>query len=294
MANPEHERRLRDAVASKNPSADLSGLDLSGVRIPSARLVGVNLSAANLQKADFSGAYLRGCNLSHTQLGKARLAYSDLRNADLTGADFTDADLMGAILTGANLSGAKFVRAKLVKVHIDEADLTGADLDRADLRGARGLTQLQLSAATHDQQAILDEHVLAAMRRTGDVDIARHGRPQPKREQPVAVDLLFAGAKPQFGDLFRMTGDTHPQFAPTGEYGFDNLANLNIEQVDDSFAICVEGDPILWISPLVNGNVVEHHPGPFDGLRVELAELKYKKRWERCVARLREELSLVE
>jgi hypothetical protein len=294
VANPEHEQRLREAIAGRNPSADLSGLDLSGVRIPSARLEGINLSGTNLQKADLSGAYLRGCNLTHAQLGKARLVSSDLREADLTGADLTAADLTGAILTGAKLSGAKLVRAKLVKARVNAADLAGADLDRVDLRGAQGLTESQLSAASHNQQAILDERMLAEMRRTGDVATARHGLPKPKQPKPFAIDLRFADCAPQFGDVFQLCGGTHPQFAPTGQYGFENLADLHIEQFEDYFAICIDGDPIIWIYPLVKGEAVQHHPGPFDGLRIELAEQKYKKRWERCVARFHEELPIAE
>lgn len=293
MANPDHEREFREAAKCKNSSADLSGYDLSGTRFPSPRLEGVNLSGADLRGADLPGGYFRACNLSSARISKAQLSCCDLRDADLTGADLTGTHLTGATLNGAKLAHAKLVRANLVKARLNAADLTGTDLDRADLRGAQGLTESQLSVAANSHKAILDERMLAAMQWTGDVTVARHGRPSRKRAERTRVDLTFATAKPTFGDVFLLCGDKHPQFPPTGSYGFDELTDLGIEQMDDYFAICVDGDPVVWIYPLVAGHVVQHHPGPFDGLRFELAERNYMKRWSHCVARFRESLQIL-
>ena len=103
---------------------------------------------------------------------------------------------------------------------------------------------------------------------------------------------MFDSEKPSFGDVFLLCGDQHPRFPPTGRFGFDELADLGVEQVDDYFAICADGDPIIWIFPLVKGQVVQHHHGPFDGVRLELGDNSHKKLWTRCVARFKETLRI--
>lgn len=285
MANPDHERRLRDAVQAKEPAADLSGCDLSGMRFPSIRLDGAVLRGADLRRADLSGGYFRGCDLREANCAKTRITTSDFREANLAGADLTAADWTGAVLTGANLARANLSRAKLVKVRLEGADLTGANLSGTDLRGAQGLTAEQLAAARNGDKAILDERMLASLGRTGDATIARHGKPARKRAAPPQVDLLFTDVKPSFGDVFLLCGFGHPDFPPTGDHGFAELADLGIEQVDDGFALCVDGEPAVWLFPLVRGQVVEHHPGPFDGLRLQAADRSHHKLLIRCVAR---------
>lgn len=285
MANPEHERRLRDAVQAKNPAADLSGCDLSGIRFPSIRIAGAILRGADLRRADLSGGHFRGCDLRESHCSKTRITTSDFREANLAGADLTAADWTGAILTGANLTDANLSRTKLVKARLDGVDLTGANLNGTDLRGVQGLTAEQFASARNGDKAILDERMLTSLGKSGDQKVARHGKPAKKRATPLQVDLLFTDVKPCFGDVFLLCGFPHPKFPSTGDYRFAELADLGIEQVDDYFAICVEGDPAVWIYPLVHGQEAHHHPGPYDGLRLTADDGRHKKLWSKCVTR---------
>jgi hypothetical protein len=215
MANPEHERTLRDAVRGGKSSVDMSGFDLSGLLLSSVRLEGVNLSGADLHAADLSGGYLRGCNLRNARLNKARIVLGDFRDADLSGADLTAADLNGAIMTGVNLENANLTRANLVRTRLNGASLVSANVDRTDLRGVQGLTEEQLASAINSGKAILDERMLSALHRSGDPTIARHGRQPKRRAAPSQVDLTFDAEKPSFGDVFLLCGDQHPGFPPT-------------------------------------------------------------------------------
>jgi pentapeptide repeat protein len=285
MANSEHERRLRDAVQAKDPGADLSGCDLSGILFTSIRIAGAILRGADMRRADLSGGYFRGCDLREANCSKTRVTTSDFRDANLAGADLSAADWTGAVLTGANLAGANLSRTKLVKARLERADLTGANLNGTDLRGVQGLTAEQLDSARNGDKAILDERMLASLGRAGDPTTAHHGKPARKRAAPPQIDLMFTDVKPCFGDVFLLCGFENPGFPPSGDYGFAELADLGIEQVDDYFALCVDGDPAIWVFPLVRGQVVEHHPGPYDGLRLEAADRLHKKLFSKCVAR---------
>ena len=237
---------------------------------------------------------LHGRNLENAQLSKRHLTLGDFRDANLSGADLTAANLTGAILSGADLQNANLKRAKLVRTRLNGANLTGANLDRTDLRGAQGLTEEQLNTAVNSGKAILDERMLSTLQRQGDPTIARHGRQPKKRAVPNRIDLTFNSEKPHFGDVFLLCGDLHPRFPPTGAFGFDELTDLGIEQVDDYFAICADDEPVVWIYPLVNGQVVCHHPGPFDGIRLELVDRSRKTQWTRCIARFKETLRITE
>ena len=96
--------------------------------------------------------------------------------------------------------------------------------------------------------------------------------PEDMLYEGVHVDIVFADPRPTFGDLFRICGDIHPRFPPTGKFGFHRLVGLQFEQVDDYFGVrslSDEGDDVpVWLFPLVDGQVVDHHPGPFDGVRL--------------------------
>jgi hypothetical protein len=106
--------------------------------------------------------------------------------------------------------------------------------------------------------------------------------PEDMLYQGASVDIAFADPRPSFGDLFRVCGTTHPRFSPTGEFGFDHLAELQFEQVDDYFGVrslTDEGDDVpVWLFPLVGGEVVDHHPGPFDGVRLSYNVLRNPER----------------
>lgn len=285
MSNPEHEQRLRAAVRAGEQSADLSNCDLGKIQFSSMKLPGGNLAAANLSSTDLSGAYLSDANFQGANLTRARLVLADLRRVTLRNADLTSADLNAAVLTGAVLAGAKLNRANLVKARLDGVDLTGANLQCADFRGATGITPQQIASTLNSDTAIFDERQLAALQRTGNPQTARHGAPKKSRAKKYEIDLLFRDPKPMFGDLFTICGDEHPDFPPTGNFSFATLAALGIEQTDDYFAVHVDVDPVIWIFPLIKGQVVEHHPGPFDGLRLSLDRPSHKKHWEPCVAR---------
>lgn len=273
-------------MQAKAPVAELSGCDLSGISFSSIRIAGAILRGANLRGADLSGGYFRGCDLREANCSKTRISTSDFREANLAGADLTGADWTGAVLTGANLSDANLSRAKLVKARLEGVELTGANLNGADLRGVQGLTAEQFNSAKNGDKAILDERTLTSLGRSADQSIARHGKPTRKKAAPTQVDLLFTEVKPCFGDVFLLCGFANPNFPPSGDYGFGDLADLGIEQVDDYFAICFDGDPAVWIFPLVRGQVVDHHPGPFDGLRLAADDRLHKKLWSKCVARI--------
>jgi hypothetical protein len=291
MANPEHERIVRDAVRSGQSQVDMSGFDLSGLRFSSIRLEGANLSNVDLNSANLSGGYFRGCNLQNARLNKAHISLGDFRDADLSAANLSAADFNGATLNGANLQNAILTRANFVRTRLNGVRLANANLDGTDFRGAQGLTEEQLASAIHSDKAILDERRLAELQRTGDVTVARRGRqPKPRAAAKTHVDLMFTTDKPSYGDMFLMCGKPNPQFPPTGPFEFAELADLEIDQVDDFFAVCVDGEPVIWIYPLFQGNVVAHHPGPFDGIRIELGEQSFKQRWTRCVTRFRERL----
>lgn len=87
-----------------------------------------------------------------------------------------------------------------------------------------------------------------------------------------SIDIEFGESKPTFGDLYLICGDRHPSFPPTGKFNFDSLSDLQFEQVDDYFGVRGlddEGDDVpIWLYPLLSGKPVHHHPGPFDGLRL--------------------------
>jgi hypothetical protein len=91
--------------------------------------------------------------------------------------------------------------------------------------------------------------------------------------QAVSVDIGFGDPRPLFGDLILICGHKHPRFPPSGAYAFDSLADLQFEQIDDYFGVRSlndEGDDVpILLYPLVDGETVYDHPGPFDGVRLD-------------------------
>jgi len=92
----------------------------------------------------------------------------------------------------------------------------------------------------------------------------------------VSVDIAFGSVRPVFGDLFLICGERHPIFAPSGAFAFDSLEELQFDQVDDYFAVrsLDEGADVIWLVPLIDGDAVDHHPGPFDGVRLSYNVLR--------------------
>jgi len=119
MANTEHLRRLRGAIAARNIAAWNKWREENHI-IP---LLG---------RADLQGANLENANLKEANLWSASLIKANLTGADLEKANLKSADLWGATLREANLRGA---------------DLHEASLQDADLTGAKGLSQWQIKTA---------------------------------------------------------------------------------------------------------------------------------------------------
>jgi len=273
MANPEHVSLLHKASGGMAPDADFTGSDLSGVRLSSARLAGMRFGGANFRRANLAGAYFQNADLSQANLAQARLTLTDLRQANLRSASLKSADLNSAVLQGADLSDADLAKCILIKAILTDAKLTGANLAGADLRGVRGATALQIQAAKNWRKAIFDPPMAKMLGIEQDAEISRHGKPprKPKSRRSITVDVLCANAQPTFGDLFVICDDVHPLFPPSGHCDLSHLAKLGFQQTDDYFAIQnSEQDPIVWLYPLVRGEPVEHHKGPFEGVRLDL------------------------
>jgi hypothetical protein len=111
------------------------------------------------------------------------------------------------------------------------------------------------------------------------------GFPEGAETEGIAIDFCFEGAQPAFGDLFQIGGDSHPAFPPSGRFNFQALARFGFEQVDDYYGIKSseqEGaDVVVWLYPLVGGDEVCHHHGPYDGVRLAFNILRNSPRCAR-------------
>lgn len=94
----------------------------------------------------------------------------------------------------------------------------------------------------------------------------------------LSVDLVFNGDGPLLGDLILLSGDEHPTFPPTKRFAFRELAHLGFQQVDDYFGIPSETDEgddvVVWLFPVVDGETVDHHPGPYSAMRLDYSVLR--------------------
>lgn len=102
--------------------------------------------------------------------------------------------------------------------------------------------------------------------------------PEEVLYEGIVVDLEFQGERPTFGDLFAICGFAHPRFPETGRFNFSAFKDLKFSQVDDYFGVETVGaegeDVAIWLYPTAAGRPVEHHLGPFDGLRVTYCPLR--------------------
>ena len=111
--------------------------------------------------------------------------------------------------------------------------------------------------------------------------------------QGVSIDVNFGTSRPMFGDLFLICGDQHPRFPPSSRFSLDSLADLQFEQIDDFFGVRSlndQGDDVpIWLYPLADTEPVHHHPGPFDGVRLDYSILRNPApradHYIKCVAR---------
>ena len=119
-----------------------------------------------------------------------------------------------------------------------------------------------------------------------------HSLPDGMLYEGVAVEVLFGGPWPIFGDLILLCGGgAHPRFPPSGLYGFDRLSDLRFTQVDDFFGVrslAGDGDDVaVWLYPLVDDKAAPHHEGPYDGVRLSFNVLRnpvrFAQHYLRCV-----------
>lgn len=101
--------------------------------------------------------WLTDGSLRGVALCRAQLQNADLMDADLCNVDFHQADLENADLSNAKLRATKLNRANLRYANLDRADLTNASLYKANLRGARNVTDEQLSKARQLWGAIMPD-----------------------------------------------------------------------------------------------------------------------------------------
>jgi uncharacterized protein YjbI with pentapeptide repeats len=203
-------------------------------------------------------------------------------------ASLKSAVLDSAVLVGADFRNANLTNCRLTKAMLTGVDLTGADLTKTDFRGARGLMPEQIRSGRNWGKAVLDDALARSLDITQDVETSRHGakpaKGRKKKRTSLSCDVVCSGREPTFGDLFVICGDQHPQFSPSGICDLSTLASLGFEQADDFFAIMdSEGEPIIWLYPLVKNRPVHHHQGPFDGIRLESMRMT-KKALQRYVA----------
>lgn len=275
MANPEHELRLRQVLSGAVQNADLSNLDLSGMSIVSAKLTGVVLRGASLRRVKANGAYLQSADLSEANLAQANLTCADLRRVNLTAASLKGADLSSAVLQNAELRRADLTGCKLTRAMLTDAELMDANLSKCDLRGVRGVSVDQIRSARNWEKAIFDPGMVTSLGIDQDVATSRHGARKPDKKKCCCIDIICSKKQPNFGDLFVICGDVHPNFPPSGACDLTALSTLGFEQADDFFAVRdKEGDEIIWLYPLINNHPVYHQRGPFDGIRLECTRLR--------------------
>ncbi len=96
--------------------------------------------------------------------------------------------------------------------------------------------------------------------------------------EDVEIDFTFLNEGPEFGDLFTICGYINPNFPPKGKFNFSCLLEHKISQIDDYFGIPAAtdaGDDVsVWLYPLIDYDVADHHPGPFNGLRLSYCVLR--------------------
>ena len=98
----------------------------------------------------------------------------------------------------------------------------------------------------------------------------------------ISVDFKFTKTGPVLGDLFTICGYENPNFPPLKKYPFEKLTDLQFSQIDDYFGVqnlSDEGDDVvIWLYPLIDDEIVDHHTGPFEGLRISYNILRNPSR----------------
>ena len=118
--------------------------------------------------------------------------------------------------------------------------------------------------------------------------------PESARYEGLEVILLFKDDGPTFGDLFTICGYENPHYPPPGRFDFLQFEDLQFSQVDDYFGVQTQsrvGDDVsVWLYPLIEGEAMDHHPGPFDGLALGYNILRNpierSEHFLKCISRL--------
>jgi uncharacterized protein YjbI with pentapeptide repeats len=128
--------------------ANLEGADLSGANLHWATLREADLQEASLGNVNLSGAFLDKADLHDAWLNRADLSDASLKEVNLQNAYPQDVDLRRADVRRSDLRKAYLFKADLSKADLSKVNLSKANLSKVNLRGAKGVTNEQLRAAT--------------------------------------------------------------------------------------------------------------------------------------------------
>lgn len=93
----------------------------------------------------------------------------------------------------------------------------------------------------------------------------------------VPIEIRPQGRLPTADDLLQLQG-TIDDDASDLDPRYRALESLGIRQVDDYYGLwnpTEEGDVIVWLYPVVDGEDVYHHSGPYEALRFSYSPLDY-------------------
>ena len=124
-------------------------------------------------------------------LCQALLQDADLKEADLCYVDLHQANLDNTNLSNAKLQAAKLNRASLQGADLKGADLTNADLYKVNLRGARNLSNEQLSTLHELFGSIMPDGRVYDGRFNLDGDIARACWAKVKTDDPKSMAEFY-------------------------------------------------------------------------------------------------------
>jgi len=133
-----------------------------------------------------SDGSLRGIALCQASLEGACLKDADLCYTDLHQANLDEVDL-----TNAKLQAAKLNRASLQSANLEGANLTNADLYKVNLRGARNLTEAQLSTLNELFGSIMPDGSVYDGRFNLFGDLARANWAKVKTDDPKSMAEFY-------------------------------------------------------------------------------------------------------
>ena len=149
---------------------DLVNCHLAKTNLSYVNLTGANLNSANVNSSNLEHSTLENARMNQTNFVRSNLNRAKLQKSFASGANFDNTFLMAADLSGAFLIKASFKNAFLTEANLRGAFMMGVDLKnatlyKADLRDAEGLTVEQLLQAKSLHQALIDEPLMAEIRK---------------------------------------------------------------------------------------------------------------------------------